>query len=151
MEKTENLEARVISQQVLYSDEHIDRFSQIGSLGFNNFITGIAEMPRSSNQGSKNEGFFGVQGNNSASWQGFSFIINVPTGTGQKISNAIASISLLGISNIDTATNMNYLFKDVTTSTDSAKAQVNVSGYVMIGDSDGFLGQLGYTCIVTYS
>lgn len=131
MEKTESVQAQVVSQQALYSDEQIES----ASLSFTNFITGMAEI--------------GLRGNNSREWQSFNFTIDPHMPSGSKITNAIASVSLLGFSNTAEAVNLNFTFRDIRTTYNST--QVVVTGEVLIGDTRSFLGQLGYICVLAYS
>ncbi len=140
--KTEGI---VVSQQSLYSDEQIKEIVANSEVGFTiqNFITGIAQFcdPNST-------GFCGMKGNSSTGWQSFNFKIPIPAENEVTITNAMTSVSLLGISNNQAACGLNYFFRNISSSISTTG--VVVTGQVMIGDSDGWLGQLGYTCIVAY-
>ena len=144
MVNTKARNAHVISQQTLYPHQHIESSLLASSIGLNNFITGIAQLSNANETG-----FSGLKGNNSTSWQNLNFSVDVvPENSDVIVTSAVASIALMGISNNHGANNMNYWFKELKTATNDKQVVVNAE--VMIGDSDGWLGQLGYTIIVAY-
>ncbi|MBP2847805.1 hypothetical protein [Dickeya oryzae] len=112
-------------------------------LSMKNFICGIANFPDettvTSGTGIRRCGF---QGNNCSTWQTFAFTFDA----GVEVTRSAVSLSLLGISNNKSAENINYTFRNITSSQNGS--MVTVTGEVLIGDTDGYLFQLGYTCIV---
>lgn len=110
-------------------------------LTMKNFICGIANFGNDPTAGTGIRAM-GIQGNNCSSWQTFSFDIDA----GMTVSSSAVSLSLLGISNQHAANDMNYAFRNVRSSQNGTKVTVN--GEVLVGDTDGWLFQLGYLCIV---
>ena len=143
---TQEAESNVLHGQAVHNDvlASKEELAQSGtSLTMNNFICGIAYFPDKETV-TNGTGLrrCGIVGNNCNSWQTFAFTFDA----GFEVNRSAVSLSLLGISNASTASNMNYAFKDITSSQNGSK--VTVTGQVLVGDSDGYLFQLSYLCIV---
>lgn len=133
--KSEVLVGTAVNHGSLYSE------GDGSTLTMKNFICGIANFGNDPTGGTGIRAT-GIQGNNCSSWQSFYFDID----TEINVSSSAVSLSLLGISNQHTATDMNYAFRNVRSSQNGSKVTVN--GEVLVGDTDGWLFQLGYLCIV---
>jgi len=113
-------------------------------LQIRDIICGIACFPdKATVTGSTGIKTVGYKGNSCGGWQAFKFKID----TRVEFMNANTSIALLGISNAHAATDLNYTFKDIVST--KAEGGVEVTGEVLIGDSDGYLNQLSYVCVLS--
>lgn len=114
--------AHEVTSQSLFSGKEV---SENRSVGIRNVITGVAK--------------FNLIGDR---WHHFSFDIY----TGFRPNRAVVMLALMNIYNVNVATELNYnLYSYDLSYTDTA---VRVTGWIYVGDADGYLRGLSYNCTV---